>query len=131
MRGYDQDVTDGTRYDSPADVRAVSSLLATLDIPCRPVDGDCLVWTPRVVTVLQAAGCPAESATVVGWDLRRSRTIIFVHQAALTRDDVVVDVTARQFDPRLPSPWITSAAQYCTTLAASTRVDEVTIGSWT
>ncbi|WP_255353409.1 hypothetical protein [Nocardia sp. NRRL S-836] len=37
---------DGTRGGRPADVNIVSSLLATLDIPCQPVDGDCLVWTP-------------------------------------------------------------------------------------
>ncbi|WP_157529290.1 hypothetical protein [Nocardia sp. NRRL S-836] len=83
-----------------------------------------------MVTVLQAAGYAAESTAVVGWAVRRSRTIVFVHQAALTHDDVVIDVTARQFDTRLPSPWITSSAQYCTALAASARVDEVTIGSW-
>jgi hypothetical protein len=47
-------------------VETVGSLLARLDIPCRPVDGDCLVWTPRVVTVLRAAGYTAEPTTVVG-----------------------------------------------------------------
>jgi hypothetical protein len=63
--------------------------------------------------------------------VRGSRTIAFVHQAAEIDADVVIDVTARQFDAHLPSPWITSPAQYCAALARSTRVDEVTIGSWT
>jgi hypothetical protein len=123
-------VTDETSGGSPTDLKAVDALLATLDIPHQPVDGDCLLWTPRVVTVLQAASYTAEQTAVVGWDLRRSRTIVFVHQAAITGDGVIIDVTARQFEAQLPSPWIASPSQYCAALARSARVDEVTIGFW-
>lgn len=110
--------------------RAVRDLLADrLQLPERPVDGDCLVWTPKVVDVLRSAGGRADEVTVVGWlDCFSTRAIAFVHRAVLLDGELIVDVTARQFAQRLEPIWVAEVDDYCAELEEATGVTAVTVG---
>jgi hypothetical protein len=78
------------------------------------------------VRLLRAAGYRTQAAIVTGW-IDQPRCIGFLHQVALLGDDLVVDVTARQFDPNLPLPWAARTAEHWAHLAAATGVAAVTI----
>jgi hypothetical protein len=51
----------------------------------------------------------------------------FGHSATIAAGDVVIDLTARQFDPRLPRRWFADRLDYCARLAAATGCDRVTL----
>ncbi|MCK2245284.1 MULTISPECIES: hypothetical protein [unclassified Crossiella] len=110
--------------------RAVRDLLADrLQLPEQLVDGDCAVWTPKVIDVLRSVGHEADEATVVGWlDVFSTRALAFMHRAVLLEGKLIVDVTARQFAARLAQIWVVGVDDYCAALAAATGVAEVTVG---
>ena len=109
---------------------AVRDLLADrLQLPERPDDGDCLVWTPKVLDLLRSVGRQVDEATVVGWlDVFSTRAVAFMHRAALLEGKLIVDVTARQFAARLAPIWVVGVDDYCADLAAAAGVTEVTVG---
>ncbi|MFI6031600.1 hypothetical protein [Amycolatopsis magusensis] len=103
-------------------------LLADLNLPQHPIDGDCLVWTPKVVESLRSAGHLAARAMVVGWLDPDDKLIGFVHQAVVLQgNSVVVDATAQQFGKQLPPIRIAPVDDYCTALAAATRTVSATV----
>ena len=95
------------------------------------VDGQCIERAPLVTADLTAAGFAARQTTAWGWNDKAARVIGFLHVSTVV-DTVsgpfVVDVTATQFDPGLPAPWVSPASEYAEQLAQATGVADVTIG---
>ena len=114
--------------------RVLREVTAGLPHPARrPVDGDCLTWSPRVAAALRGQGLPAVDVSVAGWVDDQRRVLGFLHRVVLvvqsegpTLVEHVVDVTARQFDPDLPQPWVARWRTYRGALAAATGVRRVT-----
>ena len=110
----------------------VAGVVSHLDVPEEPQDGDCLIWEPRIRTWLQAAGFRTRPAVVTGW-VDPARTVLaFLHKVSLVsteRGQIIVDVTARQFDPRLPSRWVARPDDYCRQLAQATHCPRATIAA--
>ncbi|WP_036502965.1 hypothetical protein [Nocardia aobensis] len=90
-----------------------------------PSDGDCLHTAPRVTKSLQEQGFQARTATIAGW-LDLSATILgFLHQVTIC-GETVLDGTARQFYPTLPSAWISPTPEYLRRLADATGIKHAT-----
>ena len=104
---------------------ALRDLISQLDLPYPPRDGDCLVWSPRLVTLLAGAGYNARKvgvlATVAGG------VIAYLHTAVLVDEAWIVDVTARQFVLDLPAVWVAPVQDYLAELAHATRVALTTL----
>lgn len=115
--------------------RGLDAAVAALAVPPSPVDGDCLTWAPATAGRLRQRGYPAQVIQVAGWINRKGALIGFVHRTVLVADPnadpdpaggLVVDVTARQFDPSLPARWLTGWLDYLTALTEATSVECVT-----
>ncbi|MEH0985878.1 DUF6283 family protein [Micromonospora sp. CPCC 205556] len=112
--------------------RGLDVAVQTLPAPWTPVDGDCLTWAPSTATRLRDLGYPARDIDVAGWADYGAAIIAFVHRTVLVcdgdpADGQVVDVTARQFDPRLPARWLIAWPAYLDALAGATGVERVTL----
>jgi hypothetical protein len=112
--------------------RGLDVAVRTLPAPWTPVDGDCLTWAPSTASRLRDLGYPARVIDVAGWVDHPAEIIAFVHRTVLVTDGEpadgqVVDVTARQFDPRLPARWLTGWPDYVAALARATGVERVTV----
>ncbi len=105
---------------------AVRNVAADLDLPQQPADGDCLDWAPRMTQLLNDAGLPALTVTVIGWLHHGSSLIGWIHKATVIDAGVVVDCTARQFHPDFPVLWITTPYNYAEQLGTRTGVETVT-----
>ena len=81
----------------------VERVVLGLAVPTDPVDGDCLIWEPRVTAALRGAGWQADGVVVIGWLDRGARVLTYVHRATLLAGHLVIDATARQFNPGLPA----------------------------
>ncbi|WP_238450874.1 DUF6283 family protein [Micromonospora sp. 4G55] len=111
--------------------RGLDTTVQTLPVPLTPVDGDCLTWAPATATRLRDLGHPARVVQVAGW--ADHQVIAFVHWTVLVADPdgdpdggSVIDVTARQFDPRLPARWVLSWPEFLVALARAAGADRVT-----
>lgn len=103
-------------------------LTPDLALPKRPRDGDCIRWEPVITNLLSdATGLPAIRVVVFGWICFDQSLIGFMHSVTQV-EDIIVDVTARQFDPDLPQVWVAMQADYCARMGRLPGIDRVTLG---
>lgn len=76
---------------------------------------------------LSDAGWPAIRVVVFGWISFSQRLIGFGHSASQV-GTIIVDVTARQFDPALPAVWVATEQDYRARLAQLPGIARVTLG---
>ena len=114
------------RRELAEQVAGVSRALAAVAGPELPRDGDCLLWEPKVRRALYVGGFAASAGAVLGLLDLQGEVIAFSHAATLV-GDVVIDLTARQFDPHLPRRWFAGIDDYCARLGAATGCDRVTV----
>jgi hypothetical protein len=139
----------------PVDATAsrLRAVTADLPVPVAPRDGDCRAWAAATAERLLAEGFAAQVVNVAGWVDEQARILAFLHTAVVVPvgtiadlsppdrsgpsrlaahdgsddpDDFVIDVTARQFNPALPSCWSTTWSIYQRRLASATYVRKVT-----
>jgi ribosomal protein S12 methylthiotransferase accessory factor YcaO len=121
--------------------RLLEEATVVLPAPDLPGDGDCLTWAPAVARRLNEQGFAAQAIDVAGWVDEHLSVLAFLHRTVLVAapagaaghgdptealEDAVVDVTARQFDPRLPARWLTGWRDYQDRLARAARVSQLT-----
>ena len=105
----------------------IHEALLDLDLPKRAVDGDCLPVSGAVVACLKDHGFDAHVIFVTGWvSFQGQRVVGFMH-AAVTVGAYIVDATATQFDPALPSIIIAPEQEYREVMQRATSVSEVTL----
>ncbi|UGT55179.1 hypothetical protein [Nocardia asteroides] len=92
----------------------------------RPVDGACLTTAPQVTQALTLQGLSARTIRVAGW-LDEARTILAFLHLATHCHGMVLDGTARQFNPELPHAWVTTEQDYLRDLATAARTEHATI----
>ncbi|WP_280344930.1 hypothetical protein [Nocardia neocaledoniensis] len=112
----------------PVDADIIASLTAILAGIAveNPIDGACLDSAPMVTKALTTQGFPARKVTIAGWMDTTETVLAFLHSA--TRfDGLILDGTARQFNPTLPTVWITSEHDYLQRLAIATQVEHTSI----
>ena len=114
--------------------------------PSHPVrDGDCDIVAARVTAAVREHGIAAETVTVSGWsDPHVLRTALvgltalagiddrkilgFAHHVTLA-EGWVMDATAQQFNPDLPSHWVAPVKDYLSRLAAAAGVATATLAT--
>ncbi len=106
-------------------INSLHTTLAGLAIE-RPVDGACLTTAPQVTKTLAAQGLPAHTVRVAGWLDKAGTVLAFLHLATRCRG-MILDGTARQFNPELPSAWIATEQDYLRHLATAARLEHATI----
>ncbi len=112
--------------DSIGTFATITEILEGIPVPELPRDGDCLKWAPVVSEDLYNADYDdARTVTVVGW--LAGEVIGFMHKATKV-GSLIVDCTARQFDPRLPLRWVVAQEEYEFLLAKVTGVERVEAG---
>lgn len=120
---------DSTQVDERMD--AIRRLAARHCPRPLAVDGQCIERAPLVTADLTAAGHTARETMAWGWSDKATRVVGFLHVITVVDTaggPVVVDATATQFDPDLPAPWVSPAAEYAEQLARATGVADVTLG---
>jgi hypothetical protein len=105
-----------------------AELSAALERHARdnPSGGDCHPTALRVTEALHERGFEASTARIAGWEDTSARILGFFHEVTLC-GDIVLDGTARQFDPTLPAAWISPLPQYLRRLAHATGISHATV----
>lgn len=108
----------------------MSELLAqilTEHAPEQPDDGDCLRVPEAVTAALRARGVEASTRVVM---LHVGGAVMAMHQVTVA-DGVVLDGTARQYNPDLPGVWIEQPEVYLSELASGVGADGAAMESET
>ncbi|WP_338760634.1 hypothetical protein V7968_32160 [Nocardia vulneris] len=110
-----------------------SSALAAILTPLaldNPRDGDCITVAGQVTARLRERRLDADTVTIAGWCDRSEKILGFFHHVTLHRG-MVLDGTARQFDPSLPTAWVLALPAYLGEIADATGIDHATVFSFT
>ncbi|WP_280393638.1 hypothetical protein [Nocardia brasiliensis] len=108
---------------------ALTALLTPLALD-NPRDGDCIAVAELVTDKLLEHGLDASTATIAGWHDRSEKILGFFHHVTV-HGGMVLDGTARQFDPSLPPAWVLPLPAYLGEIADATGVDHATVFSST
>ncbi len=108
----------------PGAASAIIDVMIRFGWPDEPVDGDCLIYAPRVTEELVQRGVvAAHSVWVTGY---ARGAIVFMHKATRVAC-LILDGTAQQFSPKLPRRWLAEEANYKEAMVRETGVDFVEI----
>lgn len=111
-------------------VEEIRSALKDADLPTQARDGDCFPVSGEVRSALRDHGIEGEVVSVWGkieWPGDPTQTVIGIGHAAVQVGGLIVDATATQYDPSLPSLIIAPLGQYTELLGKATGTT-VTVG---
>lgn len=118
------------------DLERLESVLRVVEEPGTPVKGDCEPWSKWIVDVLLRADIPAKVQWMFGMSTQPGvlpgstavpLVIVLGHAAVLVGTTTIVDFTARQYHPLLPTRWIVGVDEYKATLVRLTGVQEIVL----